>query len=1219
MSPKPRRVGILLNSLQYGDAVSNHCRLLKARFREIGIAAEIYAESFEDKVASEGLPASRLLENADANDILLHQFYNDTALIPLVEQFPGRRVMQYHNITPPEYFLEGSPVYNSCRRGLRLACSLAPLYDLALGMTEFSRGDLEKMRYSPTGVAPLFIDLEALTARGARVKGQRSTDGLTTFLFVGRVAPNKRFEDLLEFIAAYKSLGKNARLIAVGDDRQIPEYTERLLKLARKLALRPGVDFVFTGKISDAEGADSYRGADAFLCMSEHEGFCAPLLESMAFDLPTFAYATPACEEAMGGAGVLFREKNFSAMAETVAAILEDPSRRAEILAGERKRLQDFRPDEQRKTLSALLDRIASLPSRAAAFSSPRVSVVINTFNRGAYIDRCLQSLQKQTYRNFEVVVVNGPSTDDTAKRLEAHKDKIHIAQTDSRVLCVSRNIGIREGRGELIAFMDDDAVAEPDWLRELAFAFADPAVGAAGGLVYRMHGRTVEFRNGTIDRKGSVQWDLPQPGQHWDWEEDRLNTVSGNCCMFRRSALEQIGGFDEEIEYYHDEADVVMRLQTAGFRTLHRPRAVVFHEAAQSHNRAGPHRLNWFIVVKNTLYVALKNYSGPGDRRAAGRQIAAQIVRERMKSIWNWWMRREIAFGDLWHMEAQCVRGIRAGLRKGLHPSPKLVNFGPVADGAGFRPYPVAEPAQLSVCLLSQSLPHTSPGGVGTYTVALARGLRDLGCAVHIVTRANQDTTELRDGIWHHGTPALPVARALGLNGNFPSAVRNLDYSRGVWSKVLEIAARWGLDILEAPLWDAEGLVAAIENRLPVVIRLVSPMFKVMETQGWPATPDLDLCCELEGLAARRASGVVGSTRAILSSVSERYQLQPAQAEVIPFGLDLPRRAPSTSPADSKRVLFVGRLERRKGIHVLLEAIPRVLEACPAAVFDIVGSDVELSSAESWRHAHPEQRDRVLFHGEVSDESLSRFYDDCYVLAAPSLYESYGLIFVEAMARGKTVVGTNAGGIPEVVRHGETGLLVPPGDSTALANALIHVLEDEPDRNRMALAASGNYAKHFSQEAMARGTLEFYRKVICSHKSGEEEVWKGSAVDFDRPVSANIEWEPLAQCLCLTNGTGESQVLCQGPNISLKGGNYRAEFALWTGASRGTVDVFNAAFGIFESRELSGNDFPLGRASIFQLFFSVPDSGADGMQFRVHSAGGAKIYVRRISVVRCR
>ncbi|MDQ6706078.1 MAG: glycosyltransferase [Acidobacteriota bacterium] len=1218
MNAPPRRICILLNSLQHGDAVSNHCILLRTRFLEMGISAEIYAESFEDKVANEGLPASRLLDAADTNDILLHQFYNDTALIPLVEQFPGRRVMLYQNITPPEYFPEGSPLYDSCRRGLRLARSLPPLYDLSLGMTEFSRNDLAKMGYSPTGVVPLFIDVEAIRARGGRDIRRGPRDGLTTFLFVGRVAPNKKFEDLLEFIAAYKSLGKNARLIAVGDDRQIPEYTERLMKLARKLALRRGGDFVFTGKIPDAEVADYYRNADAFLCMSEHEGFCAPLLESMAFDLPTFAYAAPACEEVMGSGGVLFRDKNFPAMALAVATTLEDPSRRAEILAAQREHLEAFRPEEQRKTLCALLDRIATLPSRAAAFSLPRVSVVINTFNRAGHIDRCLQSLEKQTYRNFEVVVVNGPSTDDTAKRLEAYKDKIHVAHTDSRVLCVSRNIGIREGRGELIAFIDDDAAAEPNWLRELVFAFADSTVGAVGGLVYRMQGGNIEFRNGTIDRKGSVQWDLPQPGQHWDWEEDRLNTVSGNCCIFRRSALEGIGGFDEEIEYYHDEADVVMRLRTAGFRTLHRPRAIVYHEAARSHNRASRHHLNWFVITKNTLYVALKNYSGQEDLRAAARSIVAQIVRERMKPIWEWWMRREITLGDLWRMEAQCARGIRAGLRKGLHPSPKLVNLGP-ANGAGFRPYPVVQATQLSVCLLSQSLPRRSPGGVGTYTVALARGLRDLDCAVHIVSRGEKDSTELRDGIWRHTTAALPVARAIGLNGKYPSAARNLDYSRGAWSKVLDIAARWGLDILESPSWDAEGLVAAIENRLPVVIRLVSPMFKIMETQEWTPTPDLELCCELEALAVRRAAGVVGSTRAIFSSVTQRYQVQPAQAAVIPFGLDLPRSAPGNSLAGSKRVLFVGRLERRKGIHILLEAIPRVLDACPSAVFDIVGRDVEVSIAETWRAAHPELRDRVSFHGEVSDNDLSRFYDDCDILAAPSLYESYGLIFVEAMARGKAVVGTTAGGIPEVVRDGETGLLVPPGDSAALALALIRLLEDEPARNRMARKASEDYVKQFSQEAMARGTLEFYQKVIKSRKSGEEEVWKGNAVDFGRPAWANIAWEPVAQCLYLTNGTSaRGEPLCYGPYIPLKGGNYRAEFALWADDCGCTIDVFSAAFGILEARELSGSDFPFGRASIFQLYFRIPESGADGMQFRVHATGTGKIHVRQIRVVRC-
>src|SRR5207248_4355260 len=129
---------------------------------------------------------------------------------------------------------------------------------------------------------------------------------------------------------------------------------------------------------------------------------------------------------------------------------------------------------------------------------------------------------------------------------------------------------GIARTCGELVAFVDDDAICHRKWLEELIQVFDNEEVGAAGGLVYRMNGSDIEFRNGIIDRCGVVRWNQPEPGLHWDWEDGYLNTVSGNNCIFRRSALTAIGGFDEAIEYYHDEVDVVMRLRDAGFRTVH-------------------------------------------------------------------------------------------------------------------------------------------------------------------------------------------------------------------------------------------------------------------------------------------------------------------------------------------------------------------------------------------------------------------------------------------------------------------------------------------------------------------------------------------------------------------------------------------------------------------------------------------------------------------------
>src|ERR1017187_2531624 len=119
------KIHILMNALDSGDAVSAHCILLKRRAEELGIPASLYAEFSHEEVREHVSPLVELQETASPGDVLLHQLYNETKLIPYVESFPGLRVLMYHNITPPEYFPEGSPTRFSCDRGLDQARSLS--------------------------------------------------------------------------------------------------------------------------------------------------------------------------------------------------------------------------------------------------------------------------------------------------------------------------------------------------------------------------------------------------------------------------------------------------------------------------------------------------------------------------------------------------------------------------------------------------------------------------------------------------------------------------------------------------------------------------------------------------------------------------------------------------------------------------------------------------------------------------------------------------------------------------------------------------------------------------------------------------------------------------------------------------------------------------------------------------------------------------------------
>ena len=596
-------------------------------------------------------------------------------------------------------------------------------------------------------------------------------------------------------------------------------------------------------------------------------------------------------------------------MAAKVRSVLGEPSQKNAIIEGQKKRVSAFAAPAQREALQALLDDVGRL--NAPTQFTPRISVVINTYNRARHLERCLETLRRQVYRDFEVVVVNGPSTDDTQAVLRRFEGQVRVVETSSRVLSVSRNLGILSSAGELVAFIDDDAVSDPNWLKWLTRPFTDPTVGAAGGLVYRWTGRDIEFQNGIIDVEGFVRWNEPVPGTHWSWGDGYINTVSGNNCMFRRTALEKIGGFDERIEYYHDEADVVMRLQKNGFRTVHVGDAIVYHEAARSENRAGKHTLNWRVICKNTLYCALKNYYGSMSKSRLARRIATRLARKHMLDILRWWTGGHLNAAQFLQAEYACVRGILTGVRRGLAPLPIYREIQPAVD-AEFLPYAGNGKRHFSVCLLSQSLPKDSPGGIATYTLNLSKGLAKRGVTVHVISRGERWESEFRDGIWFHTAVPLDIDQYIIDQQSHGTASRNLAYSAGIRRKLLDIEARWGLDIVESPNWDAEGLLPAMEHRLPMVVRSHSPLFKVAETQGWSMDPDLQMCSDLEGMLIRHADVVTGSTNALLDTVRERFDIAGKQA-LVPLGIDVDPPSSSHGVTAGKTILFVGRLSRAR------------------------------------------------------------------------------------------------------------------------------------------------------------------------------------------------------------------------------------------------------------------------------------------------------------------
>jgi len=328
-------------SLAPGDAVSNHVFALRALFRSLGHESDAYA--IEAKAGVEGVvPYRRLFRAVAPEDLLiLHFSIGDEAFTPLA-RLPARTVLVYHNVTPPEFFEGISPyVALFAERGLRQLSTLAPDVDLAVGVSEFNRRALDEAGFRRTAVVPLLVDWKAYDTPPdpAVLDGWR--DAAAKLLFVGRISPNKRHDQLIRLVAYYRRcIEPDARLILVGSYRDQPEYHVRLVELARSLGLGEAV--TFTGSVSLAELVAYYRVASAFVSVSQHEGFGVPLLEAMKFELPVVAQDSSAIGETLGGAGVLVKEPEVPLVAEAVALVLERPELRARIVAGERRRFSDF-------------------------------------------------------------------------------------------------------------------------------------------------------------------------------------------------------------------------------------------------------------------------------------------------------------------------------------------------------------------------------------------------------------------------------------------------------------------------------------------------------------------------------------------------------------------------------------------------------------------------------------------------------------------------------------------------------------------------------------------------------------------------------------------------------------------------------------------------------------------------------------------------------------
>jgi len=333
----------LVAGFSAGDAISNDVLVLQEIFRSWGCRSEVFADpTFTEAVMRGRARDYRDFEaEDDADAVMIFHFAIGTKLAEWFTKLRAHKVIKYHNITPAHFYAATDErTSRALEQGRRELHAFAAVPELALADSAYNERELVEAGYPRTGIVPLAINFAALDAAPDAATLATYDDNATNVLFVGRVSPNKKFEDLIKaFFYFQKTSRRRSRLILVGAMDPLDRYAAYLHGLVRELDVR---DVVFMRRLTQPELNACYRAADLFLCMSEHEGFCAPLVEAMHFGVPVVAYAQAAVRETLGGAGVLVQEKAFEQIAELMDLVLSDAALRRRVVAAQRERLAAF-------------------------------------------------------------------------------------------------------------------------------------------------------------------------------------------------------------------------------------------------------------------------------------------------------------------------------------------------------------------------------------------------------------------------------------------------------------------------------------------------------------------------------------------------------------------------------------------------------------------------------------------------------------------------------------------------------------------------------------------------------------------------------------------------------------------------------------------------------------------------------------------------------------
>jgi L-malate glycosyltransferase len=344
----------ILPNLAYGDAIGEDTLALKRIFGALGHDSRIYADVIHRKLQNEAESRKQYKAVSSAENILIYHFSIGSEITDYVMSIPDRVIIIFHNITPAYWFFGNSPhMTEVTAEGMNELSRLKNRCIMAWADSEYNASILREAGYKNVRVLPIIIDLSRLDVKPDPVFSRQWKSNHYTWTFVGRISPNKCHQDIIRAFTFYKKhVNPKSRLMLVGENRNCWRYTQMMTQLLHELGTG---DVYFTGMIEDRELVSTYNFSNLFICMSEHEGFCVPLLEAMYFDVPVVAYNAGAVKETMGDAGLVLDTKNPVEIAELAELIRRNAVFKDVIIKTQQKRLHEFCSRDMTKRVEELL------------------------------------------------------------------------------------------------------------------------------------------------------------------------------------------------------------------------------------------------------------------------------------------------------------------------------------------------------------------------------------------------------------------------------------------------------------------------------------------------------------------------------------------------------------------------------------------------------------------------------------------------------------------------------------------------------------------------------------------------------------------------------------------------------------------------------------------------------------------------------------------------